>query len=135
MVSPRDVLASVSSQLFNITGNVMKLCPSRTPLKALDRDGTAILLVPLANSTARARILPEDYQALIAHGVSPHWCLNGAVKVGAWPLNVQRVARLIMAPQGNVQVRHRDRDPLNLRRENLVLRPFTRRKPQPHRAA
>jgi hypothetical protein len=112
----------------------MKLCPNRAPIEARDRDGRAILLVPLANSSHEARILPEDYQALVAQGVSPHWCLNGAVKVAAWPRNVQRVARLIMAPHGDVQVRHRDGDRLNLRRDNLVLRPFKRHKP-PHRRA
>lgn len=107
----------------------MLLNTDRTPVSTFDADGMPIFLVPLANTDVRARILPDDYHALRERGVSPFWCLNdGAVKVNHRPLYVQRVARLLIQPQDGFQVRHRDGNGLNLRRDNLILVPVKPRK-------
>lgn len=99
----------------------------RPPIASRDKDGREVLLIPLANTSLTARVFPEDYQRLLDAGWSSNWCWNcGVVKVPSYRTNVQRVARLIAEPQGDVQVRHRDRDPLNLRSDNLALKPFQR---------
>jgi len=112
----------------------MTIKPLRTPIRATDRDGKAVLLIPLANSDKLAKVFPEDYDRLIARGYSPNWCWNvRTVKVSDWKHNTPRVARLIMDVQGPAfQVRHRDGDPLNIRRDNLIVKPVRTRQPGLH---
>lgn len=125
----------------------------RAPTAGLDSDGTSILYVPLAGDpTVFARILPDDYHRLIAGGWSGNWFLNdGKVKVSHRDRGsahdarkVERVARLIALPQGEVtetglpesgkvQVRSIDGDRLNLRRDNLALRPVSDKPKRPSR--
>lgn len=102
----------------------MTIKPLRTPIRSTDRDGKAVLLVPLANSDKVAKVFPEDYDRLIARGFSPNWCWNvRTVKVSDWKHNTPRVARLIMDVEGPAfHVRHRDGDPLNIRRDNLIVK-------------
>lgn len=107
----------------------MTIVVRRPPVRTLDGDGREILLVPLANSNKSARVFPEDYARLVAAGFSPNWFENcGAVKVADWRNGVKRVCRLIHQPVGDARVSPVDRDPLNLRSDNLESRPFVRRK-------
>ncbi len=92
--------------------------------------GCAPGLWAVANSDKLAKVFPEDYDRLIARGFSPNWCWNvRTVKVSDWRHNTPRVARLIMDVQGPaIHVRHRDKDPLNIRRDNLIVKPVKIRK-------
>jgi hypothetical protein len=103
----------------------------RTPTYALDIDRKEIVLIPLANHSEPAKILREDFDALLAAGYSSSWTFNAAdsrskyryVRCGVWKRRGQlaSVARLILnSPRGRV-VKHRDGDRLNLRRDNLFL--------------
>lgn len=112
----------------------MTLVLRRPPVRTQDPDGSDVLLVPLANTDLFARILPADYDRLLAQGHSPNWCWNNdtvKVRVNGKP---ERVARLILTPEGDARIGHADRDPLNLRSDNLRVKPFVRHK-RPHRAA
>lgn len=107
----------------------MTIMTRRPPARTLDKDGREVLLVPLANTSATAKVFPEDFQRLMDAGFSPNWCLNcGAVKVGDWRNGVQRLCRLIAQPQGTVRVSMKDKDPLNLRSDNLQVKPYVARK-------
>lgn len=113
--------------------------PLRAPLYGTDDRGLPVVRVPLASVNAHAILDVVDYEALMALGVSPNWSFDGRiVRVGFRPGNTRRVARLIMDPPDEVhQVRHRNRNALDLRRDNLFLKKINRRpKPDfsgPHR--
>lgn len=110
----------------------MTLVVRRPPVPTLDRDGRTVLHIPLANSQLVACVRPEDYDRLLDQGWSGNWSFNcGHVKVSDWRRGPKRVARLIFGPEGDQRIRHRDRDPLNLRRGNLEGVPFVRRKASP----
>lgn len=105
--------------------------PLRPPLRGHDDRGLPVVRVPLSGLDAHAIIDTADYDALMARGVSPNWSFDGRiVRAGFRPLNTQRIARLIMDPPGDHQVRHRDRNALNLRRDNLFLKQI-RPRPRP----
>ena len=106
--------------------------PLRLPLRGYDDRGLPVVRVPLASVDAHAILDAADYDALMALGVSPNWSFDGRiVMAGFRPLNTQRVARLIVnPPDGEHQVRHRDRNALNLRRDNLFVKKI-RRHPKP----
>lgn len=107
----------------------------RPPVPAIDDDGRSVLLIPLASHQGHAKVFPEDYQRLCVDGfVSPSWQLNcGVIRVADHRKNPQRVARLIAEAGPEVRVGYADGNPANLRRDNLVLRPFTRHRPDTHR--
>lgn len=102
--------------------------PLRPPLYGTDDRGLAVVRVPLASVDAHAILDAADYDALMALGVSPNWSFDGRiVMAGFRPHNTQRVARLIMSPpDGEHQVRHRNRNALDLRRDNLFLKKINR---------
>ena len=102
--------------------------PLRVPLYGTDDRGLPVVRIPLANLDAHAIIDVADYEALMALGVSPNWSFDGRiVRVGLRPGNTRRVARLIMQPpEGDHQVRHRNRNALDLRRDNLFLKKINR---------
>ncbi|MGE7470057.1 hypothetical protein ACQKLX_11495 [Bosea sp. NPDC003192] len=106
--------------------------PLRTPRYGTDDRGLPVVRVPLANLDAHAIVDVADYDTLLALGVSPNWSFDGRiVRVGFRPGNTRRVARLIMdPPDGNYQVRHRNRNALDLRRDNLFLKKINRQ-PKP----
>lgn len=106
----------------------MSYQPLRVPLHGHDERGLPVVRVPLAGLDAHAILDADDYATLISRGVSPNWCFDGRiVMAGFRPLNTQRVARLIMnPPDGDHQVRHRNRNALDLRRENLFLKRINR---------
>ena len=71
-----------------------------------------------------AKILPEDWHRLIEGGASPNWYFNGGGVGFGRKLNgkvrIERPARLILGiTDPKVFARFRDRNPLNLRRDNL----------------
>ncbi|MBE7185483.1 MAG: hypothetical protein INR68_13890 [Methylobacterium mesophilicum] len=104
----------------------MTIVTRRPPIRARDIDGRDILRVPLANIDLCARVFPEDFDRLLIEGHSPNWCWNNGmvkVRVDGKP---ERVARLLRKPEGNARVGHADRDPLNLRADNLQAKPFKR---------
>ena len=83
--------------------------------------------VPLANGAGCAELYEEDYEALMTQGISHKWSLNfngsgrrGYVKV-CTSNNVRTVARLIMKAPAGRAVSYLDGNPLNLRRDNLIL--------------
>lgn len=83
--------------------------------------------VPLASINAHALLDAADFDALMALGVSANWSFSGqTVRVACPPLNTQRVARLIVNPPNGHAVRHRNRNGLDLRRENLFTVPLKR---------
>lgn len=103
----------------------------RSPIPATDTDGAAIVLVPLANTSRVAKLLAEDFARLQARGITAQWAFNeakpgyGYVRCGC-PSAVRglvTVACLIMEPPRGFNVRYRDGDRTNLRRENLYLTP------------
>jgi hypothetical protein len=105
----------------------------RAPIPALDNDGREIYLVPLANTSLKARVLREDYHRLIAEGWSSQWVWNcDSVKLNRYRQNLHRLGRLLMNPSEGFRVKHWDRDPLNLRSDtNLHVVPFKRHEPHP----
>jgi|HigsolmetaGSP11D_1036233.scaffolds.fasta_scaffold34631_1 hypothetical protein len=96
----------------------------RSPYVDRDGDGTTIYRVPLAGTKLEAKILPEDWHRLIEGGASPNWYFNGGGVGFGRKLNgkvrIERPARLILGiTDPKVFARFRDRNPLNLRRDNL----------------
>lgn len=105
--------------------------PLRPPLRGHDNRGRPVVRVPLSGLDAHAIIDEPDYDTLMARGVSPNWSFDGRiVRAGFRPLNTQRIARLIIDPPGDHQVRHRNRNALDLRRDNLFMKQI-RRHPKP----
>lgn len=96
----------------------------------LDHDGREITLVPLANHPEPARLLRTDFEALAETGITGQWTLNlngtrthGYVRCPASEATgcLVTVARLITRVGAGRTVRYRDRNPLNLRSDNLYL--------------
>jgi hypothetical protein len=93
-------------------------------LAKLDSDGTPMTGVPLANASMTVWLRTEDYTRIIStYGISS-WFLNSAgnghayVRLAHKGINLM-VARLVLGDCQRSNVRHRDKDPLNLRSENL----------------
>lgn len=109
----------------------MSYDPLRQPLYGTDDRGLPVVRVPLSGLDAHATLDAADYETLMARGVSPNWSFDGRiVRAGFRPHNTQRIARLIMDPPGDHQVRHRNRNALDLRRDNLFLKQV-KRQPKP----
>jgi hypothetical protein len=103
----------------------------RPPLHGTDECGRPVVRVPLASLKAHAILDRADFGDLMARGVSPNWSFDGRiVRVGNGPANTTRVSRLILSPPENHQVRHLNRNGLDLRRANLVAKPI-KRHPKP----
>jgi len=103
----------------------------RTVTFCLDHDGEPIALVPLANHSKPAKVFRDDLDRLVAAGYSDQWTFNKAgppysyvrCAVSNRRGNLVSVARLILnAPSGRV-VTYLDENRLNLRRDNLTLKP------------
>lgn len=113
---------------------------TREPIHFTDPDGTACVRIPLANDRGYAELYADDYAALMAAGISRNWTLNypslartgGSQcyvqchvptryrnKHGNWTAQV--VSRLIMQAGAGERVRYADRNPTNLRRDNLYF--------------
>jgi hypothetical protein len=92
-------------------------------LSSLDSDGTPVTGVLLANAKT-VWLRTEDYTRIIStYGISS-WFLNSAgnghayVRLAYNGINLM-VARLVLGDCQRSNVRHRDKDPLNLRSHNL----------------
>lgn len=104
-----------------------------------DQDGKPIVLVPLGNKPARAKLLKKDFESIIQAGYTDQWFINDNGSGNAYVRcrasevrgNVATVGRLIAAPPKGYQVRYRDGDHLNLRRDNLKLEKGARPKKYP----
>jgi hypothetical protein len=101
----------------------------RPVVHLLDRDGTPIVRVPLPCGDV-ATLCADDFDALTAAGVSPNWTLNANGQRSAAYVRVAMpgkrgslvtVARLIAGAAPGAEVSYRDRNPLNLRRGNLIV--------------
>lgn len=102
----------------------------RMPIYTRDTDQREIALVPLANHYQPAKILKDDFIALVDAGYSANWTFNdngsGLQYVrckDAKRGNLSSVARLILTPPRNRVIKYRDGNHLNLRRDNLILAP------------
>ncbi|MGX5736065.1 hypothetical protein [Bosea thiooxidans] len=108
--------------------------PLRAPVPGTDEQGRRVYRVPLAKARVSATIYAEDYEALIAQGISGSWSWHTdarAVVVGTREGDTRRthrVARLIMNPPDDHRVYVKNRNALDLRRDNLVVRKI---KPKP----
>lgn len=110
--------------------------PKRSVRLGIDpKDGEEVVYVPLANRAVECRLFKEDYDRLMALGLSPNWCLNdagtGQVYVRA-ALDVRgnliTIARVMAGVGHGERVQYRDWDALNLRSDNLhVTRGYARR--------
>ncbi|MDK9726195.1 MAG: HNH endonuclease [Sterolibacteriaceae bacterium MAG5] len=104
-----------------------------------DHDGKPIVLVQLGNKPALAKLLRDDFEAMQAAGFTDQWFVNDNGTGNAYVRctgadirgGIATVARLIMEPPKGFQVRYRDGDRLNLRRDNLKLQKGARPKKYP----
>jgi len=98
----------------------------RPPYLITDKDGSSVYRIPLAGTELQARMHPEDWHKLIDSGITPNWYLNkGGVsysrRIGK-TVRVDRVARAMLGITDSQSfVRFHDKNPLNLRRENLYV--------------
>ena len=81
-----------------------------------------LVQVPLGRSGLEATVDYDDYQELLALGLSPNWCLTGGNVVTRKDGNLLTVARIIVDAQPGEIVAYSDGDRTNLRRGNLVLK-------------
>jgi len=87
---------------------------------------TLMVAVPLANLAETAELRAEDFQMLLAAGVSRTLYLNfsesiGYVRAHLLGQNTVSVARFVAGARRGEIVHYRDGNRLNLRRENLEL--------------
>ncbi|GLK56135.1 hypothetical protein JOD31_001053 [Methylopila capsulata] len=104
--------------------------PRRYVGSYVDAAGRDITEVELANGP-RCRLLTEDFRRLEELGIRPHWTLNdnggGRGYVTATKRRVRsghglvRIARIIARAEAGQIVRYRDRSPLNLISDNLIV--------------
>lgn len=110
---------------------MMKSSTQRGPVRfTRDEDKTAIALVPILGSKEPAKLLVDDYAALLDAGYGDRWVMNSNGKGYAYVRcaskrhllgNTETVARLILKlPKGH-RVCYLDKNRLNLRRDNLIL--------------
>src|SRR4051812_19880272 len=99
----------------------------RHPIETIE-GGRKFYLIPLANTDLKAKVDIADYHR-VASEFTPQWIFNtNSVRLSYYNRTPLRVARLIMEPPEGQRVHYRNRDVLDLRRSNLELRPFIRRK-------
>ncbi len=101
--------------------------PRREPVRMLDKYGRQVVCVPLAKGLGPAVVDAADYDTLMRLGLSSQWLVNGpAPGYVRAPVNgalgsLVGVSRIIMVAGAGRRVRYLDRNPLNLRRNNLRL--------------
>jgi hypothetical protein len=97
---------------------------------SVDANGCRMATVPLASSGAFAILDAEDYETLMAAGVSSRRQLNRSQSGNAYvrcrnPFvanGLVSVSRIIMCPPHGQVVRHKDGNRTNLRRHKLYLK-------------
>lgn len=102
--------------------------PIRACHSFTDESGQHCTRVPLANSALSAVLLADDFDRLMAAGLSSNWGLNLNTKGGQAYVcatvkgaNTVTVARLITGARWKQAVRYRNGDRLDLRPENLRI--------------
>lgn len=85
----------------------------------LDEDGTPLVSVPLTNSDKSVVLYQADFNQLYELGVDPRWRLSYGqiLERGRSKLSV---TRLIANAKSGDKIQILDRDPCNLKRDNLV---------------
>lgn len=96
--------------------------------RTTDAYGDAIVRVPLANFAGYAIVDAEDFDRMMAAGLSPNWFANLNGKNGRLYVKTQvphdrprTVARFVAGAGDNESVRYCDGDTFNLRHENLIV--------------
>lgn len=96
--------------------------------RTTDAYGDDIVRVPLANFAGYAVVDAEDFDRMLAAGLSPNWFANLNGENGRLYVKTQvphdrprTVARFVAGAGDNESVRYRDGDTFNLRRENLIV--------------
>lgn len=82
-----------------------------------------LVAVPVKTVKSKFVLYTDDFNDLMALGVSPHWHFyhnQAIVRSGGKEISI---ARLIRDARANQIVLARDGNPFNLRRENLVIAP------------
>lgn len=102
------------------------------PIEKTIEGNRVLCRVPLSDGKRHAEIWAEDLEAIQALGISVNWAglRNGYVTAcGRRAVSGKvLVARVLMDAQEGEIVVYRDKNPLNLRRENLGLMPHGRAK-------
>jgi hypothetical protein len=80
---------------------------------------TALVSVPLTNSDQSVTLYQETFNSLIAQGLDPRWKLQ-RMQILEKGSNVS-VTRLAAGAEKGEKVRLIDRDPTNLRKDNIVV--------------
>jgi len=103
---------------------------------ATDYDGVEIALVTVHGSPEPAKLYARDYRIMMKAGLSPHWsltpssgpqrhrrvhCYSGCALTNS-RIGAARIARVIAQADVTERVCHRDKNPLNLRLDNLRIK-------------
>lgn len=104
------------------------MLPTRVARRFTDSEtGEELVAIPLAKDRGEAILSATDWDRLNALGLTTNWCLNGANGRQYVRAPVDTIGKLVtvsraIAGAGQDQiVRYVDGNPLNLRRENLVV--------------
>lgn len=111
----------------------------RAVTRTTDDKGKRIALVPLTRSGRPAVIFEEDYDMLVAMGVSPLWHHNSngkglsyvRARIPYQERTLFTVARLVLGVGKRKVVKHRNGDRLDLRRPNLYVEAGSKAKDGP----
>lgn len=118
----------LTTNTFQNTPAIAPRKHKRRPYRFTDRNGNALVHVPLTGG-AVVIVDAADFDRLETMGFTGPWFLNSNGKGNVYVRtvlpgiggNLGMVSRLILdTPAGKV-IRYADRNPLNLRRENLVF--------------
>jgi hypothetical protein len=85
----------------------------------LDEDGNPIVSVPLTNTDKSAILYREDFDRLIKLGLDPRWRLSMGQVLERGRGRVS-IARLVANAKEGEKIQYIDKDPSNLKRDNLV---------------
>jgi hypothetical protein len=95
--------------------------------KMINENGKDVVLISVVNKreTKVALLYKEDFDSLLALGVSPYWCAPNDKQSNVLVAGVGKrkigVARLLLDAGNGQIVKYKDGNPLNLKRENLEL--------------
>lgn len=93
------------------------------PVRIVTERGKSLAVVPLSRSGENDAVLEQqDYEMLIAAGVSPNWHTVGGSVTAHTPKGQRLIGRILMGAEAGEQVRYLDGNTLNLRRSNMTLK-------------
>lgn len=85
----------------------------------LDEDGSPLVSVPLTNADANVTLYEADFNLLYQSGLDPRWRLSMGQVIERGRGRVS-VARLVANAGKGDKIQYLDRNPCNLKRDNLV---------------